>query len=114
VVVEIVGLDAAGAEVWRNFQKDPMAEAPDAVLNRVFVDDQGQPTLAPWSVAMKRDTSLPAGETRTLRAEVPASVRSVRVRVLARLLAPTLAEKVGLAADPLAQPRAVATATASR
>lgn len=114
VVLELVGFDTAGVEVWRNFAKNPMAEAPDAVLNKVYHDDKGEPTIAPWSVKLARDTTLRPGEERALRVEVPAGVSRVEARALMRLVAPTLADKLGLAKDPLAAPRPVAKASTAR
>ena len=113
-VLELVGRDRSGAEVWRNFAKNPMAEAPDAVLNKVFYDDKGEPTIAPWSVKLARDTTLKAGEAREVRVAVPEAVVRVEARALMRLVAPTLADKLGLAKDPLATPRPVAKASATR
>jgi len=113
-VLELVGFDAAGAEVWRNFAKNPMAEAPDAVLNKVYHDAEGQPTIAPWSVKLARNTTLVPGEVREMRVPVPAGVTRVEARALMRLMAPTLADKLGLAKDPLAAPRPIAKASATR
>jgi hypothetical protein len=113
-VLELVGHDAGGAEVWRNFAKNPLAEAPDAVLNKVYVDDKGEPTIAPWSTKLTRDTRLRPAEARVLRVEVPPAVTRVSARLLLRLLPPTLAEKLGLGKDDLATARPVAAASATR
>lgn len=104
-VLALVGLDAKGAEVWKNFDKDPLSEAPWAVLNKGYVDAEGKPTIAPWAAKLVRDTRLTGGERRDLRAQVPAQVTSVRARVVYRLVAPFLADKLKLAEHPLAQPR---------
>ncbi len=104
-VLALVGLDAKGTEVWKNFDKDPLTEAPWAVLNKGYVDAEGKPTIAPWAAKLVRDSRLTGGERRDLRVKVPAQVASVRARVMFRLVAPFLAQKLNLAEHPLAQPR---------
>jgi hypothetical protein len=113
-LLELVGLDAGGAEVWRNVSGDPMKEHPEAVFNKVFVDAEGAPTIGPWAEKLARDNRLTAGEARTLAVEVPAAVRAVRARMLLRLMAPPLAKRLGLADSPLAAPRPVAEARITR
>jgi hypothetical protein len=113
-VLVLIGLDAGGDEVWRNLSDDPMKQAPEAVFNKVFVDAEGNPTIGPWAEKLARDSRLTAGEARTLRVEVPAAVRSVRARVLLRLMAPPLAKRLDLAESELAAPRPVAEARITR
>jgi hypothetical protein len=48
------GLDATGAEIWRNVKGEP----PDAVLNKVYLDADGGMTLAPYGVKISRDSRL--------------------------------------------------------
>jgi hypothetical protein len=52
------GLDATGAEIWRNVKGEPMKDHPDAVLNKVYLDADGGMTLAPYGVKISRDSRL--------------------------------------------------------
>ena len=112
--LRVVGRDAAGAEVWSNWTDDAMAQDPQAVFNKVYVDEQGQPTLAPWAAALKRDTRLSPGETRTLQYAVPESVQRVSVTLALRLLPPPLAQKLGIAGTLETEPRPMATIEVAR
>lgn len=103
-VVMAQGEDAAGQVIWRNIQGDPMQEHPEAVLNQVFVDAAGQPTLAAWSVERRRDARLQAGERRVISLAPPAEVQVLRVALMYRLMAPPLAKRLGLEEAPEAKP----------
>jgi hypothetical protein len=112
--VVAVGVDAAGAEVWRAWKDDAMKERPDAVLNKVYVDAEGKPVLAPFSTALKRDNRLKPDEVRALTWPVPAEVQEVTVQVVYRLLPPSAAETLKLTGTPEAAPRTVAKVVARR
>ncbi|MBP9206892.1 MAG: hypothetical protein KBG28_23170 [Kofleriaceae bacterium] len=113
-LVSIVGFDRDGREVWRNVTDDPMKQHPEAVLNKVYVDAQGAPSLAPYATKLARDNRLRTGESRTVRVAVPATVASVEVSLVSRMVAPPLARTLGLGDLPELKPRVVATARASR
>jgi Cytochrome c554 and c-prime len=95
-VLVLRGLDAQGREVYRNFEKDPMAEHPEAVLNKVYRDADDQPVLAPYAVRLARDSRLKAGETRTLRVAVPSTVDRLEATLRFWLVAPPAARALGL------------------
>ena len=95
-VVSLVGYDGDDREVWRNFTDDPMRQHPDAVLNKVYLDGEGQPTLAPYAKTLARDSRLKTDETRVLEVVVPAEVKRVEASVVSRLVAPPLAKMLGL------------------
>jgi hypothetical protein len=95
-VLSLVGYDAAEEEVWRNFRDDPMKEHPEAVLNKVYLDGEGQPTLAPWAKTLARDSRLKTGETRLISVAVPPEVKRVEAKLGSRLVAPPLARTLGL------------------
>jgi len=106
MVVMARGLDAEGATVWSNISGDPMADDSDAVLNKVYVDAEGNPVPAPFADALARDHRLRPGETRTLSWSVPPDVARVQVELVMRLLPPKLADTLGIDGVE-AQPRVV-------
>ena len=114
VVLSAVGKDAAGAEVWRNFDGEPMKASPESVLNKVYVDDAGKPTLAAFATKLARDNRLAPDESRTLTFEVPQAVMTVDLELRYRLLPPPAASKLGLTTTPEAEARSVATKTIAR
>lgn len=113
-VVSLVGFDATGQAIWRNFTEDPMREHPDAVLNKVYLDADGSPTLAPYAKTLARDTRLKTGERRTFSIALPPPVTAVEARLLSRLVAPPLARMLALGDLPELAPRVIATARAQR
>ncbi len=113
-VVVAVGRDASGAEVWRAWTDDAMKERPDALLNKVYVDADGKPVLAPFSQSLQRDNRLKPDEIRTLSWAVPAEVASVAVSVIYRLIPPPGAAALGLTDHPVAAPRKVVETVATR
>ncbi|MCA9543761.1 MAG: hypothetical protein KC613_05205 [Myxococcales bacterium] len=106
-LVKLVGLDAGGQPVWTNFKDDPLAESPESVLNAVFVDAAGKPTLPPFSVAKQRENRLRPGEARTVTYAVPAAVKAVKGKVLYRLVPPPAVKLFKLEGLPEAEPRPV-------
>ncbi len=106
-ILVAVGHDAAGEEVWRNWSEDAMKESPASVLNKVYVDAEGQPILPPFAVELKRDSRLTPGETRELEFDVPQSVESVELKLLYRLVPPPAHAPLKLEGKPEAEPRVV-------
>lgn len=111
-VVKAVALGADGEPMWTNLTDDPMKQDPDAVLNKVYVDADGKPTMPPFAKELKRDSRLKAAETRTLTWTVPAGAAAAEVKVVYRLLPPPAAKALGLTEHPKAAPRVIATARA--
>lgn len=109
-VVVVEGFDAAGQSVWKNITGDPMQESPESVLGKVYVDAEGKPVPAPFSVELRRDSRLEPGEKRTLRYAVPPTVEAAEARLVFRLLPPPLAESLGIDGVE-AEPRVIATAS---
>lgn len=109
VIVRATGFDAAGDAVWRNFETDPVAEDPDAVLRKVYVDDQGEPTMPPFAARLEADTRLAPGEARDLRWAVPGAVVRAELALVYRLLPPPAAETLGIADTPEAGARTMRT-----
>ena len=97
VLVSAVGRDAVGALVWSNYLDDPMAQDPQAVLTKVYVDDEGKPVMPPFASAIAKDTRLRADETRELTwSGLPPTVVSVDVGLVYRLMPPKALEAIGL------------------
>lgn len=113
-VIQMRGLDAGGAEIWRNFHDDPMKEHAAAVLNKVYVDADGKPVLPPYGVKLERDSRLETGETRSIRMLVPPSVAKVELELRMWLLPPAASKTIGIADAPEAKPVVIATHTISR
>ena len=113
-LVKVVGLDDEGRAVWQNFAGDPMKESPASVLNKVYVDADGAPTMPPFAKALARDNRLGPDERRTLSFEVPDAVETVEASVLYRLLPPPAAKQLGLAESELAKPVRVVTVSSKR
>lgn len=105
VIVRAIGFDDAGEEVWRSFRENPMAEDPDAVLNKVYVDGEGEPTMPPYATDLARDNRLRPGEERRLEWTVPDAVSRAEIQLLFRLLPPPAARTLGLAESPVAEAR---------
>lgn len=109
VLVKVEGADAGGEVVWRNFEDDPMAEHPESVLNKVYVDAEGKPVPAPFSKELKRDSRLKPDEVRTITYEVPGGVTSAKVSLVYMLLPGKLAKVLGIADAPEAKPKVIKT-----
>jgi hypothetical protein len=91
-MLELRALDAAGKELGKNLQSDPMKDHPEAVFNRGYVDAEGKPSLAPFAAKQVRDARLKPGETREVRWTTPAGTQQVEARVRFFLLAPFAAK----------------------
>ncbi len=112
-VLMVVARDASGEAIWTNISEDPMADSPQSVLNKVYVDADGTPTPAAFAKELERDNRLKPKETRTLTYALPEGVAVVEAKVVFRLLPPKLAEKLGLSETAEAEPRVVKTASSS-
>jgi hypothetical protein len=108
------GLDASGAEVFRNIKEEPMKDHPEAVFNKVFHDAEGKPTLAPYGVKLARDSRLAPAEKREIAVALPAGVVKVEATLKLWLIAGPAAKTLGVAALPEAKPVDVAKASAAR
>jgi hypothetical protein len=111
VLVHATGTDASGQQVWTNFEGDPMKEDREAVLNKVYVDAEGKPTLPPFSARLASDTRLRPDETRTLSWTVPDTVVSATVALKYRLVPPKAVGPLGLEGLPEAETRLVESVT---
>lgn len=87
--IEVHGTDVDG-KPWR---AEP---SPERMLRKVYVDEQGKPTPAPFASTLLHDTRLKPGERRALTMQLPKGVQGVEVSVQARLLPGALAKKLGV------------------
>jgi hypothetical protein len=113
-LVKVVGSNAAGEQVFTNFEANAMAESPSSVLNKVYHDKEGKPAPAPFAEKLVRDTRLEPNATREMRYEVPAEVVRAKATLVYRLLPPPLAKKLGLSEAVEAEPRTVRSVEATR
>ena len=113
-MVKVRGFDAAGAEVWTNIKDNPPAEDPSAVFFKIYIDEEGKPTMPPFAKELKSDTRLSPDEIRTLRWTPPQSVKRAEAIVVYRLMPPKVAKALGLTEAPEAQAIAFSKKKATR
>lgn len=113
-MLQVEAKDASGTVVWRNITDDPMKDDPNAVFNKVFVDDAGKPTMPVFGVSVSRDNRLSPAETRTLSFEVPESAAEAQVSLVMRLVPPSAHQPLGIARTLDAEPRVMKTLKVER
>jgi hypothetical protein len=113
-LLKVTGFDAAGEAVWSNFGENAMEEDPDAVFNKIYVNDAGEAVMPPYGTEIRRDSRLTPGESRELTWEVPSEVAEVEFKLLFRLLPPPAAKALGLDDTELAEPRVMLTKRVTR
>jgi len=113
-VVVAKGVDAAGEPLWAVPGKDAMKQHPEAVLNKVYVDDAGSPVLPPFAAKLVRDNRLKPDEVRTLRFSLPREVTQVEVKLVYHLMPPPAVEVLGLQGTPEATPKVMRSITVTR
>jgi hypothetical protein len=104
-IITCTGQDATGQDIWSCDKK---------VLGKVYVNAEGEKTLAPFATELKSDTRLEAKGHRTFTFTPPEGVRTVDVQVIMRLLPPPLAKKIGLEGQIESEPRLIAEAQLNR
>lgn len=108
-VLEVVGLDTAGREVWGSAPGKGSGE--DGHLMVRLTDDAGRPVAPQRATRTAADNRLTPGEVREITYRMPPTVARVRARLYYRLLPPAMVVKLGdrLPAE-LARPKLVAEA----
>ena len=82
VVLRVQAESADGAVLWRNAGDNPLAEAPEAVFQKVFRDAAGKGPVPPFVAKGPATENRPAADTpREGRYPLPAGTRRVRVRL---------------------------------
>lgn len=83
----------------------------DLLFRKVYVDGEGQPTLPPFAKALKLDSRLQPGETRSASVTVPVGTTDLRAELVFRLVPPPAVGPLGLEGRPEAEPRVFTVAT---
>ncbi|MCB1878191.1 MAG: cytochrome c family protein [Chromatiales bacterium] len=106
--VEVTGLNAVGATVWRNYQKHPMMEDPKSIMMLRLLDDEDKPAPPPKAKKLGPDSRLKPHEERTLEYRIPKQgVAAVRAQLHYDLLLPPQKKMQGIP-DELKQSKVVA------
>ncbi len=113
VVLRLEGKDNQGRVRWRNFESAPMEESPQSVLNKVYVDEEGAPTLPPMAKALGRDNRLAPDETRTLDFVLPKEITTVEASLHYSLIPASAAKRLGFTDPILTKSVEVARATSA-
>lgn len=108
-VVRVRGFAADGSVVYSNLGPSGLPEAPEARFDKVYLDAEGKPVAAPFSVTLGRDGRLPAGAQRGLKVELPDTATVGEVDLAFYLLPPKLAKGLGVADLPIAEPAVLLT-----
>lgn len=112
--LKVTAFDTAGQEVWSNATDDPMAQAPEAVWNKIYVDAEGKPTMPPYATELKADRRLQPGATVTLTYAPPPSATRVEARLVYLLIPPPAAKAIGIEGTLEASPRSALVGQFSR
>jgi hypothetical protein len=78
-----------------------VVETKREVLNAQFLDGEGKPTLAPFSVEAGRDSRLNPDEKREYSFSIPEGATVASVKVLYRLMPEPLADKLQIGDEAL-------------
>jgi len=92
-MLEVVGLDGGGREVWRSCPGK--GHGPDGHLMVRLTDDGGRPAPPTRATRVAADNRLAPGEVREITYHLPATVVRVHARLLYRLVPPAMATKLG-------------------
>lgn len=91
VVLKVVGFNAKGEVVWKNFATNPVEEDPKGVLMLKLTDDADKPVAPMMAKKIKGDSRLKPGEERNLDYDLPVSeVVKVRAELSYSLLLPPM------------------------
>ncbi len=113
LVLRVTAYDNDGRTLWRNFDRHPAQEDPQAYFHYQLLDDAGKPVPPPKAKKPGVDTRLQPYERRELEYRIPAEgVAVVRVELLYNLLWPSLVKKLEFLPEHLRRPRLMAFAEA--
>ncbi|MBF0140864.1 MAG: cytochrome c family protein [Magnetococcales bacterium] len=91
VVLKVVGLDAKGEVIWKNFVTNPVEEDPKGVLMLKLTDEADKPVPPMLAKKIKGDSRLKPGEERNLDYDLPVSgIVKVRAELSYSLLLPPM------------------------
>ncbi|MBF0154670.1 MAG: cytochrome c family protein [Magnetococcales bacterium] len=96
VVLKVTARNAKGEVVWSNFKEAPDKEDPQALMILKLVNNEGQPVMPPQATKVGGDTRLKPGEKRVLDYSIPAGdVKTVRAELFYNLITRPMMEKMG-------------------
>lgn len=96
VYIQVVAYDDANNVVWKNFETYPDKNSKNAILNKVYHDENGKTVPAAFAKILAKDSRLKTNENRRIDFAMPKNTTRVEVRFLYRLLPAKLAKKLGL------------------
>lgn len=109
------GFPARRVELWaRAEEPDGTVWTSSTALEKVYVDAEGKPAVAPYAVNISRDTRLRAGEARKLTFVPPPSVKEVEIELRSQLLGPGVAPDLGGSGKKQPLERTIARLTVTR
>ena len=111
--IRLATYDKDGKQLWKNYEKHPIKDDPQAAFWLTLGDKEGKPTVPPKATQILRDSRLAPNEVRTLKYEIPltGATSIVRAEALYDLLLPPIkANMKGKLPDELLQPKLAASA----
>ncbi|MGD2118487.1 MAG: cytochrome c family protein [Chromatiales bacterium] len=111
--IKVAAYDKDGKELWKNYQKHPIVDDPQAAFWYTLGDEAGKPTLPPKATQILADTRLKPNEVRSLVYEIPVTLDTAIIRAEALydlLLPPIKAKMQGKLPDDLLRPKLAAAA----
>ncbi len=111
--IRLATYDKDGKQLWKNYEKHPIKDDPQAAFWLTLGDKEGKPTVPPKATQILRDSRLAPNEVRTLKYEIPftGATSIVRAEALYDLMLPPIkANMKGKLPDELLQPKLAASA----
>lgn len=110
VILRLIAFDDGGNELWKNYQKHPMKDDPQAAFVYTLGDGEGNPTMPPTAKEVISDNRMEPHETRVLEYQIPATnVKVIQAEIIYTLLWPKLMEKLdAVLPDDMKAPRRAA------
>jgi hypothetical protein len=111
--IRLATYDKDGKQLWKNYEKHPIKDDPQAAFWLTLGDKEGKPTVPPKATQILRDSRLAPNEVRTLKYEIPftGTTSIVRAEALYDLMLPPIkANMKGKLPDELLQPKLAASA----
>ena len=111
--IRLATYDKDGKQLWKNYEKHPIKDDPQAAFWLTLGDKEGKPTVPPKATQILRDSRLAPNEVRTLKYEIPftGATSILRAEALYDLMLPPIkANMKGKLPDELLQPKLAASA----
>jgi hypothetical protein len=110
VVLRVTAFDENGNELWKNYQKHPMKDDPQAAFVYTLGDGEGKVAMPPKAKEVLSDNRMAPHSERVLDYQIPSSnVKVIQAEVVYTLLWPNLMKKLdGVLPDEMKAPRRAA------